>query len=264
MIFPYIIWLFVLPIIQTPASRMVEKIDLDVIFHEHGVEGSFVLLDKGKNKLLEYRPDRCHKGFLPKSTFKIPHALIALEEGILKDENQVISWDGTIYPVEDWNRDQTLSTAIQYSCVWFFSELTRMTDLTTYKKYLEKFNYGNQEVIGPPSLFWLSGKLRISALQQVEFLDRFYDHNLGISDRSIDVVKKLILLEKKEDYALYGKTGGGTLNGNKNIMWLVGFVEKQKCVYFFALNFISDEFDQKTASARMEITRSVLQKMGII
>jgi beta-lactamase class D len=185
-----------------PSGPVLVNIDMDSIFQAHEVGGCFALLDEADNKLLEYRPGRCRQQFQPKSTFKIPHALIALEEGVLKDENQVIRWDGTPQPVESWNQDQNLATAIKYSCVWFFSELTTRIDTLTYKDYLKKFGYGNQDVSGPPAHFWLYGKLRISARQQVDFLRRFYHQELGISDRSISKVKTLILLEKNEDYAL--------------------------------------------------------------
>jgi len=264
MFFLFIFWTFHLFFMQDPSVPVLEEIDLDSLFQVHDVEGCFAVLNEADHKLLEYRPDRCRQGFSPKSTFKIPHALIALEEGVLRDENQVIRWDGTPQPVESWNQDQTLATAIQYSCVWFFSGLTTRINPLTYQDYLRKFGYGNREVSGPPAHFWLYGSLRISAEQQVSFLHRFYHRELGISDRSIRKVKALILLEKNEDYALYGKTGGGPVEENENIMWLVGYVKKPGNVYFFAMNFTCLEFNRETADARMEIVRAALKKLKII
>jgi beta-lactamase class D len=264
MFFPFIIWTYYLFFMQDSLGPVRVEIDLDSLFQVHDVEGCFAVLDEADHKLLEYHPHRCREGFSPKSTFKIPHALIALEEGVLRDENQVIRWDGTPQPVESWNQDQTLSTAIQYSCVWFFSELTTRIDPLTYQDYLRKFDYGNQEVSGPPAHYWLYGGLRISAEQQVDFLRRFYHQQLGISDRSIRKVKALILLEKNEDYELNGKTGGGPVEENKNIMWLVGYVKKPENVYFFAMNFTCPEFNRETADARMEIVRATLKKLKII
>ena len=130
--------------------------------------------------------------------------------------------------------------------------------------YLKKFGFGNQDVSGPPAHFWLNGNLRISAEQQVNFLRRFYHQDLGISDRSISVVKKLILLEQNEDYALYGKTGGRPVDEHNNVMWLVGYVEKPGNVYFFAMNFTCREFNRETSGARMEIVRTALKKLEII
>jgi beta-lactamase class D len=39
------------------------------------------------------------------STFKIPHSLFALDAGILRDEFQVIPWDGVKHPIEAWNEE---------------------------------------------------------------------------------------------------------------------------------------------------------------
>lgn len=264
MFFTFLLWTFYLFFMPEPSGPVRVEIDLDSLFQVHDVEGCFAMLDESDNRLLEYHPGRCQQGFSPKSTFKIPHALIALEEGVLKDENQVIRWDGTPQPVESWNQDQTLATAIKYSCVWFFSEITTRIDTQTYTEYLKRFGYGNQDVSGPPAHFWLYGNLRISAEQQVNFLRRFYHQDLGISDRSISVVKELILLEQNEDYALYGKTGGGPVDEYKNIMWLVGYVEQPENVYFFAMNFTCPEFNRETAGARMEIVRAALNKLKII
>jgi len=33
---------------------------------------------------------------LPASTFKIPNTLIALEEGVIKSDSEVIKWDGVL------------------------------------------------------------------------------------------------------------------------------------------------------------------------
>lgn len=64
--------------------------------------------------------DECGRRTLPASTFKVPHALVALETGVVT-EKTVIKWDGTRrdYPV--WNRDQTLDSAVKMSAVWVFS-----------------------------------------------------------------------------------------------------------------------------------------------
>src|SRR5882762_6662259 len=63
--------------------------------------------------------EECGRRTLPASTFKIPHALVALQTRVVTDKT-VVKWDGTKrdYPV--WNRDQTLESAIQVSAVWVF------------------------------------------------------------------------------------------------------------------------------------------------
>lgn len=246
-----------------PVEEREEEIDLAAHFDAFGLEGCFVMLDPD-NRLHVFNPERSGMGYIPKSTFKIPHALIALEEGVLADEDQVIEWDGKVYDIQAWNQDQTLASAIRYSCVWFFSALTEKIDRPTYLEYLDKFGYGNRKIAGPTDRFWLIGDLRISAREQVDFLRRFYQHRLGISDRSVDLVKKLILVEETGEYRIYAKTGGGPLEKNNHIMWYVGFVEKEGKVYYFAMNFTCEDFTPETAGARISITNSVLNELGVL
>ena len=44
--------------------------------------------------MLAYDVERAQKRFMPASTFKVPHALFALDAGAVRDEFQVIRWDG--------------------------------------------------------------------------------------------------------------------------------------------------------------------------
>ncbi len=63
------------------------------------------------------------KRFLPASTFKIPNTLIALEEGVIQNEKDIIEWDGEDKGWSQWNKDQSLETAFPLSCIWFYQEL---------------------------------------------------------------------------------------------------------------------------------------------
>jgi len=51
--------------------------------------------------------DECDRRTLPASTFKIPHALIALDTGVVSDST-TMKWDGTKQDFPVWERDHTL------------------------------------------------------------------------------------------------------------------------------------------------------------
>jgi beta-lactamase class D len=122
----------------------------------------------------------------------------------------------------------------------------------------------SQKVTGPLSRFWLAGQFRISANQQIDFLRKFYNNKIpGISRRSIDIVKDIIVIEQTDDYKLSGKTGGGILSDTDYIMWLVGYLEKNAQVYYYAMNFKTNDYD-KTSQARYEITKSILKELRLI
>ena len=69
------------------AQSQVElKPDLAEVFHEARTEGTFAALLKGRMVMTD--ESRARTGYLPASTFKIPHALIALETGVVADTDK--------------------------------------------------------------------------------------------------------------------------------------------------------------------------------
>lgn len=251
-------------VFQTGFSQKSTEMNFKSIFNQYGVDGCFVLYNQTDNEYIRYHANLCDTGYIPASTFKIPHSIIVLEEGVIKDTNQIIKWDGHEWPNKPWNQDQTLKTAMKYSCVWVYVGFTAQIELRKYQNYVNSFNYGNKNLIGQPTRFWLAGLLRISANQQVDFLKRFYNYELpGISRRSIDIVKDLIVIEQKDDYRFCGKTGGGMLTDTDYIMWLVGYIEISNKVYFYAMNFKSNDFN-KTSAARYNITKDILRELKLL
>jgi beta-lactamase class D len=258
-----IIFFIGLTIFNSAFSQHITIQNFKPYFDEYAVEGCFVLFNPADDEIIRYNPGLCDTGYIPASTFKIPNALIALEEGIVRDTNQVIKWDGYEWPTRSWNQDQTLKTAMKYSCVWAFSRLAEEIGIDTYYKYINSFDYGNKILIGQPNRFWLAGLLRISANQQIEFLNKFYNYSLPVSERNINIVKDIIVLKTTDTYRLSGKTGGAILDSYGYIMWFIGYVEKNDKTFFYALNFIADDFD-RTSNARYEIARNILRQLDLI
>ena len=55
----------------------------------------------------------CATRLSPASTFKIPHALVALETGVIR-EDTIERWDGTRHPDQpEWDKDHTVLTAMR-------------------------------------------------------------------------------------------------------------------------------------------------------
>ena len=146
--------------------------------------GCFVLMDLETGSVTRLNADRCAKRLPPASTFKVPHALIALETGVLQDEHEVRKWDGTKQRVESWNQDQTLDTAMRYSALWFFQGTARRIGPERMKDWLGRLKYGNQDSSGDITRFWLGGPLLISGDEQLDFLARLYRDELPVSERT--------------------------------------------------------------------------------
>lgn len=259
----YLLSLTMVLIAHITWAQKVTSRDFSAHFEQHGVYGCFVLFDQAANEYFRYNDQRCDSGFIPASTFKIPNSLIAMEEKIIRDTSQIIPWNGHISPFSAWNQDQTLRTAVKYSCVWAFVGFAEQVGIDKYKEYMSSFEYGNQDLSGPPTRFWLEGPFRISAGQQIEFLRRFHNFELPVSQENVDIVKDLIVLEQGDHYTLSGKTGGANISNTEYIMWMVGYVESAGNTYFYALNFNSTDFS-KDGRKRLQITKSILTELKLI
>lgn len=237
--------------------------DFKKYFDAREVKGSFVLWDPTGNRFVRYNPDRCAERFLPASTFKVMSALMALESGIVQDENTGIPWDGTQYRISEWNQDHTLKSALSASAVWYFQELARRMGKDRIQRYLDEAGYGNRNISGPVDSFWLDGGLRISPEEQVDVLHRLYRDELPFSGRSMEIVRRILVLEEGPEYRLSGKTGTVQQSG-RPIGWFVGALEKGGRLYCFALNIEGATVDEAFLKARVGITREILNDLGLL
>jgi len=156
--------------LSASASDTLSRPDWQKHFDAKGVRGTFVLFEPAKDRYLILNESRARQRFLQASTFKIPNALIGLEVGSITDENEVFRWDGKPKPYAAWERDQTLETGMRDSVVWMFQEIARRTGKERMKEWLDRLDYGNKDMTGGIDLFWLQGGLRVSAMEQVDFL----------------------------------------------------------------------------------------------
>ncbi len=247
---------------QVISATATSEINPELGKYFDGLPGTFVLYDLKHDHTLRYNPTRSAERFLPASTFKILNSLISLETGVIPDENTVIKWNGTIYDIPAWNHDQTLRSAIKDSVVWYYQELARRVGPERMQKYVDTVGYGNHDISGNVDSFWLDGALRISADEQVEFLKRLYQNDLPFSQRTLDIVKDILILDKTSVSRLSGKTGT-QLRVEPAINWFVGYVEKDGNVYFFATNLELPEGSTDNARAK-ETTLRILRDLKLI
>jgi beta-lactamase class D len=239
-------------------------------FKELNIDGTFVLYDVQKDEYSAYQPELAQKKHLPASTFKIFNALTALETGAIPDEKTVLRWDGTVHDLPAWNQNQSMDTAFKYSTVWYFQELARRVGKEKMEDWLQKAEYGNKLSGKFIDQFWLNGKLRITPMQQIDFLKRLYFNTLPFSKRSTDIVKQMMLREKNNRYAMYGKTGfimrENEQKKKTGLGWFVGYVTTQEKTYIFAACLEDDNLFNKELflNSRINITKNILKSSGII
>jgi beta-lactamase class D len=246
---------------QTAAVQ--DRPDFKAYFDSAGVEGTIVVLDLRRDQSFIYNRQRAETGFLPASTYKILNSLIGLETGVVRDaDNQIFKWDGVHRDMPHWNEDQTLRSAIKYSVVPVYQQIARQIGAERMLHYVQAAGYGNQDIGGATiDEFWLRGNLRISAVQQVQFLRRLHDGDLPFSKRSMEIVRDITVVEKTDAYTMHAKTGWGT-SVTPQIGWYVGWVDRGDESYIFATNI--EIKNENQLPARLSISRQVLHQLGII
>lgn len=247
---------------QRPVNEI--RSDFKKYYDQFKVEGSFVVYDQNKNAYTFYNQEQFKQAYTPASTFKICNSLIGLETGVIADENFVIPWDRITRKNPNWNADHDLKTAFQNSTVWYYQELARRVGGKKMKYWLDKVKYGNADTTGGIDKFWLIGGLRISPEQQIDFLKRLQNNQLPFSQRSVDIVKNIMIAKDTLDYVVRVKTGWGVQDG-KDIGWYVGYVETKDNVYYFANCIQSSKKDNPDfISSRIEIAYLILDELKII
>lgn len=145
------------------------------------------------------------------------------------------TWTIVHRDVAEWNRDTDLAAALKYSVVWFYQEVARRVGARRMAAWVDKLGYGNRRIAGAPiDRFWLDGPLRISAIEQVEFLRRLHEHRLPVSRAHVDLLLRLLELDRGPGWVLRGKTGLGRERDGAS-GWLVGSVDRGGRRYLYAL-----------------------------
>ncbi|GAB4567375.1 MAG: hypothetical protein Tsb0020_19860 [Haliangiales bacterium] len=222
----------------------------------------------------------CDDMLPPASTFKVPHALIAIELGVASPDTEM-AWDGVERSISAWNRDHTLASAIQYSAVWYFRRLAPQIGRARMQRALDQLDYGNRTIGAQLDGFWLDASLRVSPRQQVNFWHRLHDLALPASPATHRQVLAMVELERSDDAVLRGKTGWyQNPRDAQQIGWLTGCVlpatddhgaaqgddrgaARERVCFALALR-AREPFDGATFSrARFEVTGALLRHLGL-
>lgn len=241
------------------TSKNCSEIDLRNYFGKY--EGSFVLYDLKRDVWKIHNIDRAVLRVAPNSTYKIYDALFGLEEGVITPANSLIKWNEKNYPFEAWNTDQTLQSAMGASVNWYFQTIDERLGADSIQKYLHQIGYGNENLSGNLSSYWLNSSLKISPIEQVELLVKLHNNRFGFSLENTGTVKNALHISSSAFGDLYGKTGTGRVNGQDVNGWFIGFVENADNTYFFASNIQYQK--HATGKKASEITLSVLSDLNI-
>jgi beta-lactamase class D len=257
---------------EPPSPALTEEV-AELGHHLGGMEGTFVLLDARRGRIVRHHPERAGTPFIPASTFKLPHTLIALETGVVDGPDFALARDSAAAPREGWwppsyAEPQTLRSAFRGSVVWYFQEVARRVGEERMRAHLERWGYGNGELSAGLDRFWLEGDFAISPDAQVEFVRRFLEGELGISAPTDSIAREIFLLDKGDAGAarFSAKTGTARLPEGRMLAWLVGWAECGGASHPFALNLEGpgDEvWNGWQAPRRIAAVRAMLGELGV-
>jgi beta-lactamase class D len=129
------------------------------------------------------------------------------------------------------------------------------------QEHLGRFGYGNQDISGGLTQFWLGSSLEISAEEQIDFLHRLDTGDLPVSARSMDIVKEVLVQEETDAHVYRGKTGSCTPEGEQPLGWFVGTVNHDGTTVIFATNIQGAEANGQQARS---IAEGILKQLNVI
>ena len=227
----------------------IEQIDLSSYFKDY--DGCFVLYDTSDKSYKVWNEDMARERVSPYSTYKIAIALNGLEKGVITTDNSYMSWNGTSYPFEEWEMDHDLDSAMKNSVNWYFQNIDKNLTMGEISDFLKRVDYGNMSAGYDKENYWLENSLKISPLEQVQFLKGIYNNEFDFDENNINAVLNSIKLSDN----LYGKTGTGMVNNKTTSGWFIGMDDR----YIFALRIAGD--DNATGTIAYEIAEDILSDL---
>lgn len=205
----------------------------------------FIVQEKDKIIVQE---GECSAAYPPESSFKIALSLIGFDSTVFKDENNPV-WDlprGVDPYINVCKGTHSPRTWMKNSCLWYSRVLTKELGIKKFQEYVTKFNYGNMDLSGGLTESWISSSLKISPMEQIQFLQKITTRKLPLAKKSYDLTKKIMhIQELSGGWNLYGKTGSGKLHG-----WFVGYIEKNGRTIEFVSHIVDTKKQNTVASFR--------------
>jgi beta-lactamase class D len=264
-------------------AQIVQVAKWQAYFDSAGVTGAVLLFEPNQGLHRTSDTSRARESYIPASTFKIFSTMALLESGVVDGPDDTVPWDAQDRCIADWNRNLTLRQAYHASAFWVYQRLVRQLGRERTSGWLQQARYGNARMTAPIDRFWLDGDLRISMLEQIDFLQRLQLRQLPFSARTVDITQDVMIEERRTGYVLRGKTGwarqlsgagerfadcrpsvveGVGPNVWPEIGWYVGYVTRSdRTVYFALLVEIRKPSD---AAHRRSIVRRLLADERVI
>lgn len=241
-------------------------------------ESCFLLWELGIGQLRRNPTEACRTRVSPASTFKIPHALAALDSGVISSIDEKFTYDGKAWPRESWLRDHTLRSAMHYSVVWYFQRIAERLGAARESEYLNRFSYGNKDSSSGLTTFWLGQSLQITPEEQQGFLLDLYQGKLQVKKSVVDAVKEILIQPRgvvinaagehpfnapwPVDAVVSAKTGSANDASGRSIRWIVGHVQRGGRAFVFVSCVVGTH--ELAANSAIELAARALHEENVL
>jgi len=238
----------------------------------------FLLYEIGVGQVRRNPASACGTRLSPASTFKIPHALAALDAGVVSGPDATFTWDGVPRAYESWRRDHTLASAMRNSVLWYFQRIAEKLGIAREREYLKRFEYGNADPSSGLTTFWLGESLLISPDEQQRFLLRLFDDHLPVTRAAMKTVRQILVQPRDRvvnaigehpfagpwpsDAVVSAKTGSATDRAGRAVRWLVGHVQRGSRAWIFVSAVTGS--DETPPLAAVDLAAKSLREEGVL
>ncbi|WP_298301592.1 penicillin-binding transpeptidase domain-containing protein [Hydrotalea sp.] len=250
------------------SNNIEEDASLETYFTQHGVQGSFALLDNGRGSFTMHHLKRYKdSAYQPTATFNIVNALVGLQVGTIANERMTIPGNGQTrkYANGDsaatWNKTLSFDTAFSTNAIPYFQEIAKRTGKEKMQYWLDSLQYGNHQIGNSIDSFWMNNTLTITADEQLGLVKRLYFGQLPFDKTWQILIKKLMLKQSNANYQLAYINGEGILPNQQSTGWVLGWVEENKHPYFFVLN-IEGNTHTALQNTGPEMVQGILSQLG--
>ncbi|HJW32965.1 MAG TPA: penicillin-binding transpeptidase domain-containing protein [Holophagaceae bacterium] len=185
---------------------------------------SYLLLVQEGDRVIQRGTLDPEEALAPCSTYKLPHALIGLERGVIApgrdtrvcDPNQCHAAHGRI----------AMAEAIRVSCLSYFRQVARQLGPEAEAAGLARLGYPIHGDLQPLDGFWLRGTgLRLTARQQLTWIRRFYAEALPVAKAHLEAVRAASWRVDAANWSLFGKPGSSDPAAPTVHGWFIGKVQ---------------------------------------
>lgn len=237
------------------VNNVTIKNEIGDLFTSNKVSGTFGMFDNSRGEFTIYDLDRFKEAYPPGETFNIMTALIGLHVGRVADDSSMITVadKDSVAPMNVYN-------VFHQSSSDHVRALAKMIGRDTIKYWVDTVKYGNKKITKSTESYWTNDSLKISADEQLGLIKRLYFKQHPFRGSVQESVKKMLIVENNAQHQLAYQTGVTNYKG-KQLAWVVGWIEENRHVYPFVMNYEA-ETGVATKQVGEKLTREILSYLG--